>query len=194
MSKPIGILGGTFDPIHLGHLALASEVYHQFDLQELRFIPCYQSPFKAKPIATGEQRLRMIKLAIKNHPEFAIDDRELQRKGISYMVDTLKSLRQELSDTPLYLIMSMDAFAQFNSWHKWQKIIQLTNLIVANRPGSRTIINNKLKNLLIHPINIPPNSISATKIRKLIKEKKAASSLVPQAVWEYINENKLYQG
>jgi len=191
MSKAIGILGGTFDPIHLGHLALAHEVYKQFDLQEIRFIPCYQSPFKQKPIATDKQRLAMLNLAIKNHPEFSVDDRELRRKNISYTVDTLKSIHQEI-DAPLYLIMSMDAFTQFNKWHKWQEIIQLAHLIVANRPGSRSIPHNELKNLSIHTINIPPNPISATEIRQLIKAGKDASSLVPKAVWEYINKNQLY--
>lgn len=193
MSKAIGILGGTFDPIHLGHLHLASEVYKQLDLQEIRFIPCHQSPFKQKTIATDEQRLAMLKLALKNHPEFTVDDRELRRKNISYTVDTLKSIQQKI-DTQLYLIMSMDAFTQFNKWHKWREIIQLANLIVANRPSSRSITNNELKNLSIHTINIPPNPISATEIRQLIKAGQDASSLVPKTVWEYIIKNQLYQG
>jgi nicotinate-nucleotide adenylyltransferase len=193
MSKAIGLLGGTFDPVHLGHLALAAEVYKQFDLQEIRFIPCHQSPFKEHPIATDRQRLAMLKLALKNHPKFTIDDRELRRKNISYTVDTLKSIHQE-TNTHLYLIMSMDAFSQFNKWHKWREIIQLADLIVGNRPGSRPITHDELKKLSIHIINIPPNSISATEIRQLIKTGQEASSLVPKLVWEYIVKNKLYQG
>jgi nicotinate-nucleotide adenylyltransferase len=191
MSKAIGILGGTFDPIHLGHLALATEVHKHFDLHEIRFIPCHQSPFKEQPIATDEQRLAMLKLAIQNHPKFTIDDRELRRKDISYTVDTLKSIHQE-TDAKLYLIMSQDAFSQFNKWHKWQEIIQLADLIVANRPNSHPITHDELKNLSIHTINIPPNRISATEIRQLIKTGQDASSLVPKLVWEYIVKNKLY--
>jgi nicotinate-nucleotide adenylyltransferase len=210
MQKPIGILGGTFDPIHLGHLSLAKEVYKQIDLQEIRFIPCYQSPLKGKPIASGEQRSEMIKLAIKDHAEFSVDNRELQRKKISYAVETLKSLCHEMKDVPLCLIMSMDAFSEFNLWHKWREIIQLAHLIVANRTGSKAVTNNEIKNLLherqisvtdklkielggrIFFISIPANPISATEIRRLIKSGENAQHLLPKGVWEYICENKIY--
>lgn len=211
MSKPIGILGGTFDPIHLGHLHLASKIYQQLDLQEIKFIPCYQSPFKDQPVANAKQRLTMLELAIKNYPEFAIDDRELQRQGISYTLDTLKSLRQDLGKIPLCWIMSMDAFVQFDAWHEWQEIIQLAHLIVADRPNSKLVANNAITELLqqrqifaanklttkpaslILLTNIAAKPISATAIRQLIKDKKDASSLVPKAVWEYINHHKIYQ-
>jgi len=210
MQKPIGVLGGTFDPIHLGHLSLASEVYSQLDLQEIRFIPCYQSPLKGKPIASGEQRSEMIKLAIKNRAEFSVDNRELQRKKISYTIDTVKSLRHEMKDVPLCLIMSMDAFCEFNLWHKWREIVQLAHLIVANRTGSRAIANDEIKKLLqerqvfvtdklivesggrIFFINIPVNPISATEIRRLIKSGESTQHLLPKGVWEYICENKIY--
>jgi nicotinate-nucleotide adenylyltransferase len=187
INKPLGILGGTFDPIHLGHIHLANEVYKQLNLQEIRFIPCYQSPFKKRPIATDEQRLTMLKLALKNHPEFIIDNRELQRRKISYTIDTVKSLRQEFANTPLYLIMSADAFSKFNLWRDWQEISQLANLAVANRPGSKKLLLNVLF------INIDPLPISATKIRALISESKDASSLLPKSVWKFINQNKIYQ-
>lgn len=210
MQKPIGILGGTFDPIHLGHLSLAKEIYKQIDLQEIRFIPCYRSPLKDKPIASGEQRSTMIKLAIKDHADFSVDNRELQRKGISYTVDTLKSLRREMGDVSLCLIMSMDAFSEFSLWHKWREIIQLAHLIVANRPGSNAINNDEIKKLLperqifvidklmiesggrIFFINIPANPISATEIRRLIKSGESAQHLLPKEVWKYICKNKIY--
>lgn len=210
MQKPIGILGGTFDPIHLGHLSLAEEVYKQIDLQEIRFIPCYQSPLKGKPIANGEQRSEMIKLAIKDHPGFLVDNRELQRKKISYTVDTLESLRHEMKDVPLCLIMSMDAFSEFNLWHKWREIIQLAHLVVANRPDSKAITDNEIKKILqdrqisatdklkielggrIFFISIPANPISATEIRRLIKSCESVQHLLPTGVWDYICENKTY--
>ena len=192
MQKPIGILGGTFDPIHLGHLSLAKEVY------------------KDKPIANGEQRSAMIKLAIKNRAEFSVDNRELQRKKISYAVDTVKSLRREMGDVPLCLIMSMDAFCEFNLWHKWREIVQLAHLIVANRTGCRAVANDEIKKLLherqisvtdklkielggrIFFINILANPISATEIRSMIKSGESAQHLLPKGVWEYICENKIY--
>jgi len=187
MSKAIGILGGTFDPIHLGHLHLASEIYKQTKVKQIRFIPCCQSPFKERPMATDAQRLTMLKLATKNHPEFIIDDRELQRQGISYTIDTLKSLHQEFSNTPLYLIMSMDAFSKFKLWRNWQEISQLAHLVIADRLGSKKITN---KNVSF--INIDPLPISATKIRALIKNGKDASAMLPKTVWDFIKKNKIY--
>jgi len=210
MQKPIGILGGTFDPIHLGHLSLAEEVYKQIDLQEIRFVPCYQSPLKGKPVASGEQRSEMIKLAIKDHAGFSVDNRELQRKRISYTVDTFKSLRREIEDVPLCLIMSMDAFSEFNLWYKWREIVQLAHLVVANRPDSKAITSDEIKKLLnerqvsvtdrlnvesggrIFLISIPANPISATEIRSLIKSGESAQHLLPKEVWEYICKNKIY--
>ena len=164
MSKAIGILGGTFDPI-----------------------PCYQSPFKKRPLASDEQRLIMLELAAKNHPEFIIDDCELQRKEISYTIDTIQSLHQKFTNTSLCLIMSMDAFAEFKLWRDWQKISQLTNLVIADRSDTKTMINQN-----VSFININPLPISATKIRALIKEGQDASAMLPNNVWEFIKKNKIY--
>ncbi len=209
-SKPIGILGGTFDPIHLGHLVLAEEAYKQCGLQQVRFMPCCQSPHKKLPIAGGGERLSMVKLAIQGRSEFGADDRELIRGGISYMVDSLQEIRKEAGDMSVCLIMSMDAFAKFNLWCKWEEIIKLAHLVVANRPESRPVKHESLINLLqqrqifaadklqfaaagyIFFINIHPNPISATEIRALIKAGKDASRMLPKKVWKFITERKLY--
>ncbi len=188
--QAIGILGGTFDPVHLGHLHLAAEVYTQIHLSELRFIPCYRSPFKMRPIATDDQRLTMLKLAIKDYPEFILDDREIQRAGISYTVDTLRSLRQEFADARLYFIMSADAFAKFRLWRDAAEILKLANLIVADRPDMK-ITQKKTDRILF--INIDPLPISATEIRTLIRERKDAGPFLPKNVWEFIKQNKIYQ-
>lgn len=209
--KIIGILGGTFDPVHLGHLHLAKEALKQAELTEIRFIPCYQSPHKKMPVATGKQRLVMLKFATKPYKNFYVDDRELQRKNTSYTIDTLKSLRQEIGkQQPICLIMSMDAFAKFNYWHKWQEITKLCHIIVADRPDSQPITDTETKILLkekqifkaaqlktapagyILFINISPNPISATKIRAAIKACKNINSMVTKEVSQYIEQHKIY--
>lgn len=206
--KGIGIFGGTFDPIHLGHLQLALETYQQLELEKIIFIPCYQSPHKGPTIATGNQRLDMIKLAIHEYPFFSSDSREILRKGKSYMVDTLTSFHNE-TDAPLFLLMSVDAFNKFNYWHEWQKIMQLAHLVVVNRPGNiphdQAILDllNKCqvfeKNALltsnsglIFSLNMEPNPISATNIRALIKQKQNVSHFLTSEVWQYIKQNRIY--
>lgn len=209
LGKLIGIFGGTFDPIHLGHLNLANEVYRHLNLKEISFLPCNQSSIKKKPVANIADRLAMLELAIRYYPYFNINDCEIKRSGISYTIDTLKFLRQEI-DSPLCFIMAMDTFAQFNLWHKWQEILTLTHLVIANRPDNLMPTNKEILQLLnerqsrevkdlqaniagkIYLINIKPNPISATLIRDLIKDGKDASHLLPRAVWNYIKQHNLY--
>ncbi|MCK4869588.1 MAG: nicotinate-nucleotide adenylyltransferase [Gammaproteobacteria bacterium] len=199
-TKPIGIFGGTFDPVHYGHLQVANEVYKQLNLQEIKFIPCNQSPHKEQPIATPKQRVAMLELATKSHPEFTIDTREIDRGGKSYMIDTLASLKEDYPNTPLCLIISQDAFAKFNTWHKWQEIIKLVNLIVANRPDSQPITAPEILALLkdhqtadrIQMISINPLPISATAIRKLAATKHDLNQLTPNKVCDYIKIHNIY--
>ena len=132
----IGILGGTFDPVHFGHLRLAVEMYQDLGLQEVRLVPCRIPPHRNAPQASPEQRLAMLRLAIEHELGLRVDQRELQRDGPSYMVDTLQSLRDELGpDTPLSLILGMDAFDDIDTWHRWEELIQLAHFIVIQRPG-----------------------------------------------------------
>lgn len=212
IANPIGILGGTFDPIHLGHIHLASVIKQQCALQSVRILPCNQSPLKNhQPIASPMQRIAMIKLAIAKYDYLMMDDREIQRQGISYMVDTLQSLRAELTKIPLCLIMGIDAFVQFDSWHRWQEIPELVHLIIANRPNAPMLQQNPVITKLFNSrridnpellktkaagfilfTDIKPLPIAAIDIRKLIKEHGNASNLLAPTVWQYIVEHKLY--
>lgn len=209
-TKPIGILGGTFDPVHYGHLRFALELFQKLDLQEIRFIPCHQPVLDKTAFASPEQRLAMLKLAVTDQANFIIDERELQRESPSYMVETLLSLRKEFGKSPLALIMGQDAFASLPQWHRWDELITLCHLIVIGRPGfvlphpsalpvfaQEKIIEDatKLQKASAGYVYFPkvtPLSISSTAIRKQLSEGFNPRYLLPDAVLSYIQQEKLY--
>lgn len=134
MSKSIGIFGGTFDPIHIGHCRAALEIYQALQLDEMRLIPCKHPPHRAQPSASPEHRLNMAHLAVAGTP-LQVDDREMHRDGPSYSVDTLMSLRREFPKASLCFVVGIDAFMGLTSWYQWEKLIQLTNIVVTHRKG-----------------------------------------------------------
>jgi nicotinate-nucleotide adenylyltransferase len=131
----IGIFGGTFDPIHYGHLRSAVEVKDIFGLTEIRFIPGAKPPHREQPVAIAMMRLQMLELAIKNQPGLICDARELEREGCSYTVDTLKSLRQEFPREPLLLFIGSDAYNNLTTWHQWRQLFDYAHIVVMTRPG-----------------------------------------------------------
>ena len=136
MSKRIGLLGGTFDPIHNGHLAIAAAEQQQQQLDQVQFIPCPTPPHRQTPSASIEHRINMIKLAIADQPQFQLNELELQRSGPSYTIDTLIALAKP--NQCLYFIMGADNYLKFEQWHRWQEIPQYCQLLVYNRPGYPT--------------------------------------------------------
>lgn len=214
MIKPkqgIGILGGTFDPVHLGHLHLAKTVLEKLNLAEIRFIPCFKSAYNKEIIASPKQRLAMLNLAVTEEQRFTVDDSEITSGGISYTFDTLTKVHRELPNTPLYLIIGMDAFHKFTTWYRWQDILSLAHLVVADRPEAQEIQNPDLKSISIKPslqsltelqssptsgilqLAINPLPISSTAIRKALTKKENVANLLPPAVYHYIIKNKLYE-
>jgi nicotinate-nucleotide adenylyltransferase len=207
----IGVLGGTFDPIHYGHLRTALDVMESAGLEEVRFIPLYQAVHREQPEVTGEVRLRMIQEAISDQPGFVADDRELQRQGDSYTVDTLGSLRSELGVTPICLIVGCDAFSKFLSWHRPQEILDLAHLIVMKRPGHEDLEGLGLLQLVeerevesAQALNQRPAGrilfqtvtqleISSTQIRKLVAAGISTRYLIPDGVREIIEAEGLYR-
>ena len=131
----IGIFGGTFDPIHYGHIKPALSVKQALNLSQLRFIPNRVPPHRETPWLSSEQRLVLLKAALLDYPEIIVDERELNRSGPSYMVDTLKSLKQDFPDETLCLIIGMDAFYGISAWHQWRTVFDLCQLVVTMRPG-----------------------------------------------------------
>lgn len=208
---PIGILGGTFDPIHLGHIKIAEAAKQKCGLQKIIFIPCNIPAHRYKPCATAAQRLKMTQLAIKDHPNFIADDREIKRTGTSFMLDTLKSLKQDYPDNPLVLILGLDAFAGLDTWHQWEKLIDYAHLVIVNRAGVKIELPVPIKTLLqttevfdtkalqtkqnglIYQLHIKPILISATKIRQQLQAQETPIDTLPENVYNYIRKKEIYQ-
>lgn len=208
--KAIGILGGTFDPIHMGHLRMALELYESLDLMRVHLIPCFQPVHRKLPSASSQQRLEMVQCAIFNEPSLFADDREVRRGAPSYMIDTLLTLREDFPSTPLCLILGIDAFLGFTSWHRWREILQLAHIVVAHRPQyqipSNGIIADVLKerlqlessylhenmagSIILRPITAL--DISATDIRKQIAMGRNPRYLLPDTVYDYIKQHGIY--
>ena len=215
----IGLLGGTFNPIHFGHLRMAQELTDALKLSEVRFIPSANPPHKAAPKVSAQQRAEMVQLAINDNPLFKLDRCELERTGASYTIDTLISLREELGkNASLCLMMGSDAFTKLDSWHRWQEMLDYCHIILVQRPNSKTEkLSDKMTAFLsehytenvddlaeqsagyIHMQAISAQDISATKIREKlgIREKQSAASstkyLLPDNVLAYIQQHQLYQ-
>ncbi len=208
--KAIGILGGTFDPIHLGHLRMAIELYDALDLAKVHIIPCYQPVHRKQPVASADQRLAMVKCAIADEPALLADDREIRRQSPSYMIDTLLDLKQEMPETPLCLMLGIDAFLSFSSWHRWEDILSHAHLIIAHRPNYQIPPTGIVADLLKAPIQqeiafihehnaggillrpITSLDISASDIRKQFAMGRNPRYLLPDNVYNYINQHGTY--
>ena len=212
---PIGILGGTFDPIHHGHVRLAEEVADALGFVQVRIIPARIPPHRATPSVTSAHRLEMVRLACSGNPRFQVDERECLRDGPSYTVDTLTELRAELGDEqPLCLLMGVDAYQALTTWSRWEQLFALSHIIIAQRPGfeldagqlptalAREHLARRTResvDLRVAPrgrvlaMDIPPLEISATAIRAALREGRSARYLLPDAVLDYIDRNRLYK-
>ncbi|QJR09109.1 putative nicotinate-nucleotide adenylyltransferase [Usitatibacter rugosus] len=215
MTSPLGLFGGTFDPIHFGHLRLATELAEAFKLEQVIFLPAGLPYHRgAAAHATAEQRLTMVKLAIQRDARFDVDDRELRRSGPTYTYDTLAEVRAERGpQVPLVFLLGSDAFGQIHTWHRWTELFDLAHFAVAIRAddtewlskgpgafhadvGPRVTLN--LRELLGSPagkvmtFSMTPLAIASTAIRNLVKDDGSIRYLTPDPVAEYIRSHKLY--
>lgn len=206
----VGIFGGTFDPIHNGHLRLALELYEALNLSRVHLIPCYQPVHRKQPVASAQSRLEMVQCAVATEPALYADPREINRQGPSYTVDTLIDLRKEMPTTSLCLMVGIDAFLGFPSWNRWSEILELCHIIVAHRPQYKLpstgiitdLIQQRLQHdtafihdniaggILLRPIT--PLEISATDIRKQIAMGRNPRYLLPNRVFDYIQQHGIY--
>jgi nicotinate-nucleotide adenylyltransferase len=181
----IGIYGGTFDPIHHGHLILAREARELFGFEKLIFVPASVSPFKSFPAATAQVRLSMLRAAIEGEPGFEFDECELRRPPPSYAIDTIEEIRDRLRDAQIYYLIGEDNLPMLQKWHRFNELRNAIQLIVLDRTGappdhSYPIVHRKI-------------DISATEIRKRVASGQSIRYFVPHAVEEIIRRDKIYQ-
>ncbi|MGH8283127.1 MAG: nicotinate-nucleotide adenylyltransferase [Gammaproteobacteria bacterium] len=208
--RKIGIFGGSFDPIHYGHLRPVLEILNTHSLDEIRFIPSGQPPHRGVPAASAALRLEMVTAAIRGEPRFVVDEREIRRNSPSYTVDTLAQLRHEFSRDALVLIVGMDAFLGFPGWHEWRKIFDFAHVIVAHRPGwvlqsggelaevirqrraksVQEIVTMPAGRILLQPVT--QLEISSTQVRAVIAAGGDPRYLVPDTVRELIVNSHCY--
>jgi len=207
---PVGLFGGTFDPIHFGHLRTAFELYQSLKLAEVRFLPTGNPPHREHTLADAEQRLRMVRAAVHDQPAFLVDDRDVRRAGASYTVDTLTELRGEFPHRSLCLLLGMDAFLGLPNWHRWRELFDLSHVIVAHRPGWKAQTQGPLGELMVDrgtgAVNdlhrspagriyvhaVTQLEISSTELRQIIDAGRDPRFLVPDSVRAIIRESGCY--
>jgi len=218
LAQRLGILGGTFNPVHNGHLAAAEEVRDRMKLEKVIFIPSFLPPHKnEEDMPSALQRQEMIRLAIKGNIHFTVSDIEIRRGGRSYTIDTVEALRQSHMGADLYFITGLDSFLEIGTWKEWERLLTLCNFVVLSREGYRFGDISKLEflnapendlaaldgrekeqavirtgNMRIHLERIPFYDISSTDIRTRVRGGRSIKYHLPEAVEHYIIENKLY--
>jgi len=208
--RPMGVFGGTFDPIHYGHLRTAFEMLQALRFEDVHFIPCGDPPHRGMTFASAAQRLRMVEVAIADQDGFVPDDREIRRDGPSYTIDTLLTLHEEFPDRALGLILGMDAFLGLPEWHRWDEILDVAHIVVAHRPGWKAPDIGPLGDLIpefathrvedlhtslcgrIHIHAVTQLEISSTEIRDLVAVGRDPRFLMPDAVRDEIENSGCY--
>jgi len=209
--SPVGVFGGTFDPIHFGHLRTAFELLHALRLGEVRLVPAGSPPHRGVPLCDARHRLDMVRAAVADQPGFVVDDREVRRQGPSYTVLTLRELREELPGRPICLLLGMDAFLGLPQWHEWHSVLDLAHVVVAHRPGWSAPGSGTLGELLaargtqrvedlqateagrIHVRAVTQLEISSTELRDLIVAGQDPRYLLPDAVRALIRDTGCYR-
>ncbi len=209
--RPIGLFGGTFDPVHYGHLRTAFELLEALDFAELRFLPAGNPPHRDSTHADAATRVELLRAALAGEARFVLDERELRRAGPSYSVETLRDLRAEFAQRSLCLVIGMDAFLGLPQWHEWQEILPLAHLVVAHRPGWRAPDTGTLGALLaehgtdqvrdLHEARagrvyiraVTQLEISSSAIREIVRAGRDPRYLVPDPVCRLLAESGCYR-
>lgn len=208
--KAIGLFGGTFDPVHYGHLRMALEFKQRLALDEMHLLPCHLPPHRELPGRSSADRAAMVRLAVADCPDLSVDERELNREEPSYTVDTLAELRRELgADVSLCWCVGMDSLVSLNRWHRWRELLDFAHLVVAARPGWELPETGEVAEwyqqhrVSVEALRSRPQGgvavveqslldISATTIRELIATDQSPEFLLPDTVRRYIEDNRLY--
>ncbi len=195
----IGIFGGTFDPVHYGHLLLAETCRQELKLHEVRFVPAGNPPHKSHEISDGHARADMIKLAVSGYPEFKVDRREIRREGPSYTVLTLDEIANEAPEAELFFLMGADSLVDFPGWREPGRILELSTVVACNRPGHPLADEGQLASIVgdldasrILLKTMPGTDISATDLRNRMNDGRGLRFLTPRSVEMFLTEHKLY--
>jgi nicotinate-nucleotide adenylyltransferase len=210
MKQRIGVFGGTFDPVHRGHIHASRKIVAELELEQLNLVPAYQPVHRDSPAASSAQRLEMLNLAIQNEAGLAVDAREINREGPSYSLLTLLEYRELYPDACLYFILGSDAVSQFDSWYRWQEFLDVVNLVILPRPGFELVLPGMVEKIFrskwqeditqfkhsqagqVYLSKEAMLTQSATDIRKILANTRSAHEMLSKSVHEYILEHKLY--
>jgi nicotinate-nucleotide adenylyltransferase len=208
--EPLVLLGGTFDPVHYGHLRCGEEARQALGVETVSLLPAGQPVHRATPRATAVQRLEMLRLAIEEFPHLNIDDREIRRDGPSYMVDTLKDIRQQWPQRPVTLLIGQDAVNRLDTWYQWVELFDLAHIVILTRPSSHAAYSQELSELIqsrqaqtatqlltspagnVLSLRVAAIDVSATMIKSIIRLGRSPKGMLPASVLTYIDENTLY--
>jgi nicotinate-nucleotide adenylyltransferase len=194
--RRIGLFGGSFDPPHWAHVALAQEALTNLNLDEVRWIPAGQPWQKSRQLAAPAHREAMVRLAIQNESRFVLERNELQRSGPSFTLDTVRELQAQVPDgdaADWVLLIGQDQYASLHTWRDWKELLSRVTLAVANRPGASVVVNPEVQRTPHRSVPLPMLDISSTQVRAAVARGENTSQLVPEEVASYIARHGLYQ-
>ncbi len=188
----VGLFGGSFDPVHDAHVALATTALDQLSLDELRWIPVGQPWQKTRRLAPAADREAMVRLAIAGEPRFVLDRIELRRRGPTFTLDTVRELVAAEPSREWFLILGQDQYASLHTWRDWPELLGLVTLAIANRPGAAIAVNSQIAKAEHRVVRLPMMNVSSTEIRRRVAAGESIAEMVPDAVARYIEAHRLY--
>jgi len=191
-TRRVGLFGGSFDPVHNAHVALATTALDQLSLDELRWIPVGQPWQKTRRLAPAADREAMVRLAIAGEPRFVLDRIELRRRGPTFTLDTVRELVAAEAGREWFLILGQDQYASLHTWRDWPELLGLVTLAIANRPGAAIAVNPQIAKAEHRVVRLPMMNVSSTEIRRRVAAGESIADLVPDAVARYIEAHRLY--
>jgi nicotinate-nucleotide adenylyltransferase len=191
-ARRVGLFGGSFDPVHNAHVALAKTALDQLALDELRWIPVGKPWQKSRRLAPAADREAMVRLAIDGEPRFVLDPIELRRRGPTFTLDTVRELVAAEPGNVWFLILGQDQYASLHTWRDWEELLSLVCLAIANRPGAAIAVNSEIAKVAHREVALPMMDVSSTEVRRRVAAGESIADLVPEAVERYIGRRRLY--